>query len=194
MTAPRLDPDALERLLEEATCRPWCVDDHIVTKGDTPEQWHVYEQCEDDPPLATCFHGRAEADARLIAAAVNALPALIAAARERYGRMCVNCGRTVPVSHPRHEPLPECVGPEGMAACTFDLTLDEAWQHWRQEAHAERQQREQAEQREARLRAALEELTAMVRGECPSLLNEDSGGNGALALEIDAALAEGQDG
>jgi len=40
-----------------------------------------------------------------------------------------------------------------------------------------------------RLREALEELTAMVRGECPSLLNEDSGGDATLALRIDAALA-----
>lgn len=88
MTDPKTpDLDALERLLAAATARPWCVDDHIVTKGDTPEEWHVYEQREDDPPLATCFHGRAEADARLIAAAVNALPALIAAARERLGLM-----------------------------------------------------------------------------------------------------------
>jgi hypothetical protein len=53
-------------------------------------------------------------------------------------RMCVNCGKTVPASHPRHEPLPECVGPDGMAACTFDLTPDEAWQHWRNEWHRQR--------------------------------------------------------
>ena len=39
-----------------------------------------------------------------------------------------------------------------------------------------------------RLRAALEELHAMVWGECPSLLNEDSGGNARLDLEIRAAL------
>lgn len=37
--------------------------------------------------------------------------------------------------------------------------------------------------------SALEELVAMVRGECPSLLNEDSGGNARLAEECDAALA-----
>ena len=50
-------------------------------------------------------------------------------------RMCVNCGRTVPASHPRHEALPECVGPDGMAACTFDMTPEEAWQFWRQKYH-----------------------------------------------------------
>lgn len=38
------------------------------------------------------------------------------------------------------------------------------------------------------LRNALSELYAMVRGECPSLLNEDSGGNAKLALEIEDLL------
>ena len=39
-----------------------------------------------------------------------------------------------------------------------------------------------------RLRAALTELAAMVRGECPSLLNEDSGGCARLSIEIDELL------
>ena len=43
--------------------------------------------------------------------------------------------------------------------------------------------------RETALKNALRELTAMVRGECPSLLNEDSGGNGELSCEIDTLLA-----
>lgn len=38
-------------------------------------------------------------------------------------------------------------------------------------------------------RNALSELFAMVRGECPSLLDEDSGGNARLSLEIDTALS-----
>jgi hypothetical protein len=41
------------------------------------------------------------------------------------------------------------------------------------------------------LRAALERLTALVQGECPSLLNEDSGGDARLDAEIDAILAAG---
>lgn len=41
-----------------------------------------------------------------------------------------------------------------------------------------------------KLAEALRELRALVRGECPSLLNEDSGGNGELDIEIDATLAE----
>lgn len=40
-------------------------------------------------------------------------------------------------------------------------------------------------------RELLRELTALVRGECPSLLNEDSGGDANLALSIDDALKEG---
>jgi hypothetical protein len=36
--------------------------------------------------------------------------------------------------------------------------------------------------------AVLEELHAMVRGECPSLLNEDSGGNAQLDLKITELL------
>ncbi len=39
-----------------------------------------------------------------------------------------------------------------------------------------------------RLHAALAELTALVRGECPAILNEDSGGDAALAIEIDSLL------
>ena len=39
------------------------------------------------------------------------------------------------------------------------------------------------------LEQALRELTAMVRGECPSLLNEDSGGNGDLSCQIEKLLA-----
>lgn len=35
---------------------------------------------------------------------------------------------------------------------------------------------------------ALEGLLCVVRGECPSLLNEDSGGSAALDIQIDAAL------
>ena len=41
-----------------------------------------------------------------------------------------------------------------------------------------------------RMRAALENLHAMVLGECPSLLNEDSGGNGLLAIEIEDLLRQ----
>lgn len=39
------------------------------------------------------------------------------------------------------------------------------------------------------MREALEELVATVRGECPSLLNEDSGGDANLDMRIKAALA-----
>lgn len=47
-----------------------------------------------------------------------------------------------------------------------------------------------AKQEIARLREALSELHAQVQGECPSLLNEDSGGDAKLALEIESLLQE----
>lgn len=42
-------------------------------------------------------------------------------------RMCVNCGRTKPASEPRHDTPDGCDG----IACTFDLTPQEAADHWR---------------------------------------------------------------
>ena len=39
-------------------------------------------------------------------------------------------------------------------------------------------------------RAALSELYAMVQGECPSLLNEDSGGTARLDIAIQEALSD----
>jgi hypothetical protein len=41
-----------------------------------------------------------------------------------------------------------------------------------------------------RLSDCLRELVAVVRGECPSLLNEDSGGDAKLDIEIDEALED----
>ena len=44
----------------------------------------------------------------------------------------------------------------------------------------------------AELLAALKELHALVRGECPSLLNEDSGGDARLDLAIEAAIRQAE--
>lgn len=41
-----------------------------------------------------------------------------------------------------------------------------------------------------KLRDALTELYALVRGECPSLLNEDSGGDAQLDLRIQALVSD----
>jgi hypothetical protein len=56
-----------------------------------------------------------------------------------------------------------------------------------------------ADEERTNLRAALRELFVTVKGECPSLLNEDSGGNGELYVRIEALLktlakAEGANG
>ena len=56
-----------------------------------------------------------------------------------------------------------------------------------------RARRDEAQQLAAaapELLAALIELHAMVKGECPSLLNEDSGGNGRLAMQIEDAISK----
>ena len=45
---------------------------------------------------------------------------------------------------------------------------------------------------EEKLRYLLIELVAQVRGECPSLLNEDSGGDARLSMAIDDAITEGK--
>lgn len=49
-------------------------------------------------------------------------------------RMCVMCGKFRPANEPQDD-LPECVGPDGRAACTWDMTPSEAWQYWRKKAH-----------------------------------------------------------
>lgn len=48
---------------------------------------------------------------------------------------------------------------------------------------------ETAEARVKVLEEALRELYAMIKGECPSLLNEDSGGNARLDMAIESALS-----
>ena len=59
-------------------------------------------------------------------------------------------------------------------------------------AHDAEQRRgiEQQAQEITRLREALTSLYALVKGECPSVLNEDSGGDAQLAMEIEQALKE----
>jgi hypothetical protein len=52
-------------------------------------------------------------------------------------RLCVVCGRKVPASHDRSKPAPECPTPE---ACTIDMTIEEAFLHWRKVAHDRREQ------------------------------------------------------
>lgn len=45
----------------------------------------------------------------------------------------------------------------------------------------------------AELVAALEDIHALVCGECPSLLNEDSGGNAKLDAQIRTALVKARE-
>lgn len=83
MTAP--DLDALERLLEAATPGPWkvCPDER---DDDVPEDERMLLVCcgpGDEHAGPVCTDPLTEADARLIAAARNALPALLATARRQ---------------------------------------------------------------------------------------------------------------
>jgi hypothetical protein len=52
--------------------------------------------------------------------------------RRLSGRLCVNCGRTFPASHDRSKAPEDCPSQD---ACTIDMTLEEAFNHWRQKAH-----------------------------------------------------------
>lgn len=93
------------------------------------------------------FDKAEEGDVNDIICDVNAVKRLLKHARETNEtiaelraelngqRMCLNCGKFAPKGHPREEPLPECVGPDGLSACTFQLTPEEAWEHWRKVAH-----------------------------------------------------------
>lgn len=48
------------------------------------------------------------------------------------------------------------------------------------------------EKRRDKAISVLVDLAALVRGECPRLLNEDSGGDANLDMEIDAVLQPNQ--
>lgn len=59
-------------------------------------------------------------------------------ASETCERLCVNCGKTALAK--RGDVLPECVGPDGMAACTFDMTDTEAALFWRRKWHEQHEE------------------------------------------------------
>jgi hypothetical protein len=48
------------------------------------------------------------------------------------GRLCLSCGKTFPASVPRGTSPEGCLSP---AACTLDMTLEEAVEYWRSMAH-----------------------------------------------------------
>ena len=80
------DTTQLKQYYDAATPGPWCVDDHVVRPGDSPGMWHVYQAEEDDGPLLSTSLG-SEADVRFIAAAHNAMPALLAEINELRERV-----------------------------------------------------------------------------------------------------------
>ena len=51
-------------------------------------------------------------------------------------RMCVICGKTAPADQVQQgDYLTECISYNGMAACIFDTTPQEAWEHWSKQWH-----------------------------------------------------------
>lgn len=109
--------------------------DHVVRLEDAPEfrnaafpdlvQAHLIKQREDRD------------------AAIAMLSAEVERLKEELGhtRMCLNCGKTVDANEiKRGDELPECIGPEGLSACTFNLTPQEAWLHWRKVAQERREE------------------------------------------------------
>jgi hypothetical protein len=68
--------ERLKWLLENASAAPWCLDDHVVHPGDSPNQWHIYERLEDDPPLFTTGMGTRD-DAELVVLLRNLAPDLL---------------------------------------------------------------------------------------------------------------------
>lgn len=77
--------------------------------------------------------------------------------------------RAKQAAKPKHSPLPQHVTPPDVAPAASGTPA-------------------QGDAVADKLAEALEELLATVKGECPSLLNEDSGGDARLDLEIQDAL------
>jgi hypothetical protein len=80
-------------------------------------------------------------------------------------RMCVVCGKSKPASEPREAPGCPPVDPEYGHLCGFDMTPQEAWLHWRQIAHDQRNELD-------RLRAECEALSDSLR-ECADDLESE---------------------
>ena len=72
-----------------------------------------------------------------------------------------------------------------MAASEYTETAVSCWKEHTEKLTAALAERDRTI---ARLREALKELRAIVKGECPSLLDEDSGGDANLDIKIDEAL------
>lgn len=88
-----------------------------------------------------------------------ALTAERRAKEEVERRLCVNCGRVFPREWDRTKAPADCKSPD---ACTIDMTAEEAFRHWKAEAHVERTRAEAAETRYAELARALEEANVFI--------------------------------
>jgi hypothetical protein len=92
-------------------------------------------------------------------------------------------------------PLFDAAGPERNPGDTPRPKMSNADSEWSQRHRIKAYWETKVSEVEAeneRLRVALEELFALVMGECRSLLDEDSGGSARLYLQIEEALGKSQ--
>ena len=111
-----------------------------------------YQQADEDGVMVLVSRQACDEAATRIRALASEKEGL----RRETGRQCVNCGRWFPKEWDRAKAPDDCKSPD---ACTIDMTADEAWQHWRKEAHTERARAESSEALVAELREKVERLT-----------------------------------
>lgn len=81
---------------------------------------------------------------------------------------------------------------DGHESFRFDTDDEDERNRYRSYAKWVLDREKKLQQENERLREALKELHAMVKGECPSLLDEDSGGNARLDMQIEQAIERKQ--
>lgn len=113
------------------------------------------------------------ADAQFIAAQaaeIDTLKVSLEQARLGLGklRMCLTCGATKDAALPQHDPKDGCAAdPTYGHMCSFDMTPQEAWQHWSKKAHEYRAELEAERAKNARLSPAPATGDMMRDGEPP---------------------------
>jgi hypothetical protein len=90
--------------------------------------------------------------------------------RRLSGRLCVNCGRTFPASHDRAKAPEDCPSQD---ACTIDMTLEEAFNHWRQKAHDDRAENEALRVKQSVLVESLQPFTTLETDLCSTHADDE---------------------
>lgn len=103
--------------------------------------------------------------------------ALRARIAELKGRLCVTCGRVFPKTQSRFASGDGCQEPD---LCSIDMTLQEAFEYWRQKAH-------DAEARVRKMAAEKREAAMQYLADTGQLLDSNATANARVA-ELEAAL------